>query len=65
MDSDENINEENTITIGNRIPYEYFITSGIGETNITTHTGRSFIPKKKYGTAIVAIVFTSYIYPKI
>jgi len=26
---------------------------------------RSFIPKKKYGTAIVAIVFVSYEYPEL
>ena len=26
---------------------------------------RSFVPKKKYGTAIVAIVFVSYEYPEL
>jgi arginine decarboxylase len=50
--------EENVAMFSSRFSSDYKLK------DIEIYT-RSFIPKKKYGTAIVAIVFTSYIYSKI
>ena len=65
MDSTENINEENTITIGNRIPYEYFITSGIGESDITIHAGSFDQALRDAGIQNVNIITYSSILPSI
>jgi arginine decarboxylase len=50
--------------IGNRIPYEYFITSGIGESDITIHAGSFDQALKDAGIHNVNIITYSSIMPK-
>jgi arginine decarboxylase len=64
MDSDENLNEKNILTIGNRIPYEYFITSGVGESDISIHAGSFDQALKDAGIHNVNIIQYSSILPK-
>jgi arginine decarboxylase len=64
MGSDEDLNEKN-ILIGNRIPYEYFITSGIGESDIAIHAGSFDQALKDAGIQNVNIITYSSILPSI
>jgi arginine decarboxylase len=50
--------------IGNRIPYEYFLTSGIGESDITIHAGSFDQALKDAGIHNVNIITYSSIIPK-
>ena len=50
--------------IGNRIPYEYFITSGIGESDITIHAGSFDQALKDAGIHNANIITYSSIMPK-
>jgi len=50
--------------IGNRIPYEYFITSGIGESDVTIHSGSFDQALRDAGIHNVNIVTYSSILPK-
>jgi len=50
--------------IGNRIPYEYFITSGIGESDVTIHAGSFDQALRDAGIHNVNIVTYSSILPK-
>jgi len=50
--------------IGNRIPYEYFITSGIGESDITIHAGSFDQALKDAGIHNINIITYSSIMPK-
>lgn len=43
------------LLVGNRIPYEFFICSGSGESDITVHAGSFHL----------ALCFNSYIFPVI
>lgn len=53
------------IKIGNRIPKEYFITSGIGESNITIHAGSYHLALKDAGIERCNIINYSSILPSI
>ena len=59
--------QENTtaITTGNRIPKDYFVTKGIGESDITTHAGSYHLALKKSGIEMCNIITYSSILPKI
>ena len=50
--------------IGNRIPYEYFITSGIGESDITIHAGSFDQALRDAGIHNINIITYSSIMPK-
>jgi arginine decarboxylase len=50
--------------IGNRIPYEYFITSGIGESDITIHAGSFDQALKDAGIHNANIITYSSIMPR-
>ena len=52
------------ILIGNRIPRSFFITSGIGESDITTHAGSYHMALKKAGIEMCNIMHYSSILPK-
>ena len=51
--------------IGNRIPKEFFITSGIGESNITIHAGSYHLALKNAGIERCNIMTYSSILPAI
>ena len=53
------------ILIGNRIPKDYFITKGIGESDITTHAGSFHLALKEAGIETANIVTYSSIMPSI
>jgi len=50
--------------IGNRIPYEYFITTGIGESDITIHAGSFDQALRDAGIHNINIITYSSIIPK-
>lgn len=51
------------IVIGNRIPNRYFITSGIGESDITIHAGSYDVALRKAGIHNCNLVYYSSILP--
>ena len=53
------------IIIGNRIPKEFFVTSGIGESNITTHAGSFHLALRDAGIERYNIMHYSSILPSI
>lgn len=53
------------VNIGNRIPREYFITSGSGESDITIHAGSFHLALKDAGIEQHNIIFYSSILPAI
>jgi len=50
--------------VGNKIPTKYFITSGIGESDITIHAGSYDVALRKAGIANCNIVYYSSILPR-
>jgi arginine decarboxylase len=50
--------------MGNRIPYEYFITSGVGESDITIHAGSFDQALRNAGIHNINIITYSSIMPK-
>ena len=54
-----------TILIGNRIPKDFFITKGVGESDITTHAGSFHLALKDAGIEQANIIQYSSILPKI
>jgi arginine decarboxylase len=50
--------------MGNKIPYEYFITKGKGESDITTHAGSYHLALKEAGIEKFNIMTYSSILPK-
>lgn len=54
----------NVVTIGNRVPYEYFKTSGFGESDIAIHAGSYHLALKGAGIERANIVTYSSILPK-
>lgn len=54
-----------TVNIGNRIPKDYFITTGSGESNITIHAGSYHLALKDAGIEQYNIISYSSILPGI
>jgi len=53
------------IVVGNRIPKDYFITKGTGESDITVHAGSYHLALKKAGVEVCNIMTYSSILPGI
>ncbi|MFW6371856.1 MAG: pyruvoyl-dependent arginine decarboxylase, partial [Bacteroidota bacterium] len=53
------------LVIGNRIPKDYFITSGTGESDIAVHAGSYHLALKKAGIEMANIMTYSSILPQI
>lgn len=53
------------ILIGNRIPRDYFITKGVGESDITVHAGSYHLALKEAGIETANIMTYSSIMPSI
>ena len=53
------------ILIGNRIPKDYFITKGTGESNIAFHAGSYHLALQKAGIEMVNIMTYSSILPRV
>jgi arginine decarboxylase len=60
-----NSNKEKEILIGMRIPKDYFITTGKGESNITIHAGSYHLALKDAGIEMCNIMTYSSIMPGI
>jgi arginine decarboxylase len=56
--------DKNFIVIGNRIPYKFFVTSGIGESAITQHAGSYHFALREAGIEMCNIMTYSSILPK-
>ena len=56
---------ENSLVVGNRIPYHFFITSGIGESDESFHTGSFHLALTQAGIGKCNIINYSSILPKI
>lgn len=52
------------IQIGNRVPFEFFVTSGTGESDITVHAGSYHLALRECGVEMANIVTYSSILPK-
>jgi arginine decarboxylase len=60
----EDLTQKHTgILIGNRIPNEYFITKGTGESDITIHAGSYHLALKQAGIEMVNVITYSSILP--
>jgi arginine decarboxylase len=57
--------DKNSIITKNRIPYNYFITKGTGESDITVHAGSYHLALKQSGIEICNIINYSSILPAI
>lgn len=57
--------EQKEILIGRRVPKDYFITQGTGESDITVHAGSYHLALKKAGIEMCNIMTYSSIMPKI
>jgi len=55
----------NFLVVGNRIPKDYFITSGVGESDITVHAGSFHVALKEAGIHRCNIITYSSILPAI
>ena len=53
------------ILVGNRIPKDYFITKGTGESNIAIHAGSYHLALQQAGIEMVNIITYSSILPRI
>ena len=54
-----------SLTVGNRIPKDYFVTKGKGESNITIHAGSYHLALKNAGIEMCNIMTYSSILPSI
>ncbi len=61
----EDQKQEKTILLGNRIPRDFFITDGIGESDITVHAGSYHLALKDAGIECYNILTYSSILPAI
>lgn len=59
------MNLEENIVIGNRIPKDFFIAKGVGESDITTHAGSFHLALKDAGIERANVIQYSSILPKI
>ncbi len=57
--------EKNPIVVGNRVPKDFFVTKGSGESNITIHAGSYHLALKAAGIEMANIMTYSSILPKI
>ncbi len=57
--------QSKTLTIGNRIPKDFFVTSGVGESDITVHAGSYHLALKDAGIEKCNIIVYSSILPAI
>lgn len=60
-----NNQQHSEILFGNRVPKDFFITSGIGESDITIHAGSYHLALKEAGIEMCNIMTYSSILPKI
>ena len=58
-------NGEQLVLVGNRIPQTFFVTSGIGESDITIHAGSYHLAFKEAGIERCNIVVYSSILPSV
>ncbi len=58
-------NSIDTYLLGNRIPRDYFLTQGRGESDITVHAGSYHLALKQAGIEMCNIISYSSILPKI
>ena len=63
--SNKSPKSSNNILIGCRIPKDFFITKGVGESEITTHAGSYHLALKEAGIEMCNIMTYSSILPKI
>lgn len=56
---------DNSVVVGMRIPKDYFISSGTGESDITVHAGSYHLALKSAGIEMCNIMTYSSIMPKI
>lgn len=61
----EKVLVSHNLTIGNRIPKDYFVTSGRGESDITIHAGSYHLALKNAGIEMCNIMCYSSILPSI
>jgi arginine decarboxylase len=61
----KSISKERSILIGNRIPKDFFITSGVGQSDITIHAGSYHLALKAAGIERCNIINYSSILPAI
>ena len=59
------MNIEENIIVGNRIPKDFFIVKGVGESDITTHAGSFHLALKDAGIETANIIKYSSILPAI
>ncbi len=59
------ITKQKSMLIGNRIPKDYFLTTGIGESDITVHAGSYHLALKEAGIEMCNIITYSSILPGI
>ncbi len=64
MQNVESLNGSNNIIIGNRVPYEFFITKGAGHSDIAVHAGSYHLALKDAGIESFNIITYSSILPK-
>ncbi len=64
MRSNSNLLSSEGILIGNRIPHEFFITKGNGESDIAIHAGSYHLALKEAGIESYNIICYSSILPK-
>src|SRR3989338_6402732 len=57
--------QQKSLTIGNRIPKDFFVTSGTGESDITIHAGSYHLALKDAGIEKCNIITYSSILPAI
>ena len=56
---------QKNLIVGNRIPKDYFVTTGFGESDITVHAGSYHLALKSAGIEMANIMTYSSILPKI
>jgi arginine decarboxylase len=64
IQDNKELKSNNNLIIGNRIPKDYFITSGTGESDITIHAGSYHLALKNAGIHMCNIMTYSSILPK-
>ena len=65
MLNEESLRSSGGMIIGNRVPYEFFIVKGAGESDIAVHAGSYHLALKKAGIESYNIITYSSILPKI
>jgi arginine decarboxylase len=61
----ESLRDSGRVVIGNRVPFEFFIVKGTGESDIAVHAGSYHLALKSAGIEAYNIITYSSILPKI